>query len=115
MDSIKQTSPSLRQSAPTLEKLEDMPERNSTSGVFRAGDSDPEKVEIDKVFKTNDDGIVGDQPNDPISPLESERFFLSELMFFWTFNKGSGHLSPVVSITTEYFFWLFINNLHNTI
>ncbi len=80
MDSIKQTSPSLRQSAPTLEKLEDMPERNSTSGVFRAGDSDPEKVEIDKVFKTNDDGIVGDQPNDPISPLESERFFLSELI-----------------------------------
>ena len=32
------------------------------------------------MYKTNYDGIVGDQPNDPISPLESERFFLSELI-----------------------------------
>ena len=78
MDSIKNKhSKTVRV---TLEKLEDMSERNSTFGVFRAGDSDPEKVEIDKVSKTNDDGIVGDQPNDPISPLESERFFLSELI-----------------------------------
>ena len=80
MDSIKQTSPSLRKSSPTLEKVEDMPERNSTSGVFRAGNTDPEKIDVNKVFKTNDDGVVGNQPDDPISPLESERFFLSELI-----------------------------------
>ena len=86
-EGIIQTSPSLRRATPTLEKESDMPERNSTSGVFRAGDSDPLEVDIDKVFKRNDDGDVGTQPAEPISQLESKRFFLSELI------KGLG-LTP---------------------
>ncbi|MBR19720.1 MAG: hypothetical protein CMA64_06195 [Euryarchaeota archaeon] len=86
-EGIIQTSPSLRRATPTLEKESDMPERNSTSGVFRAGDTDPAVVDIDKVFKRNDDGDVGTQPSEPISQLESKRFFLSELI------KGLG-LSP---------------------
>ena len=90
-ESIIQSSPSLRQSSPTLEKESDMPERNSTSGVFRAGDSDPKVVEIDKVFKSNDDGKVGTQPAEPISRTESKRFFLSELI------KGLG-LDPVEAL-----------------
>ena len=90
-ESIIQSSPSLRQSSPTLTKESDMPERNSTSGVFRAGDSDPKVVEIDKVFKSNDDGKVGTQPLEPISRRESQRFFLSELI------KGLG-LDPVKAL-----------------
>ena len=90
-ESIIQASPSLRQSSPTLEKLSDMPERNSTSGVFRAGDTDPAVVDIDKVFKSNDDGKVGTQPAEPISRRESQRFFLSELI------KGLG-LDPVKAL-----------------
>ena len=90
-ESIIQSSPSLRQSSPTLTKDSDMPERNSTSGVFRAGDSDPKVVEIDKVFKSNDDGKVGTQPLEPISRRESQRFFLSELI------KGLG-LDPVKAL-----------------
>tara|TARA_Y200000002_G_scaffold136879_1_gene112840 strand:+ start:6226 stop:9012 length:2787 start_codon:yes stop_codon:yes gene_type:complete len=90
-ESIIQTSPSLRTASPTLEKESDMPERNSTSGVFRAGDSDPTEIDIDKVFKTNDDGNVGTQPAEPISQIESKRFFLSELI------KGIG-LDPVEAL-----------------
>jgi predicted chitinase len=79
-EAIIQSSPSLRRSSPTLEKESDMPERNSTSGVFRAGDTDPLDVDIDKVFKNNDDGEVGAQPAEPVSRRESQRFFLSELI-----------------------------------
>ena len=92
-ESIIQTSPSLRRSTPTLEKESDMPERNSTSGVFRAGDTDPKIVDIDKVFKSDDDGEVGAQPDEPISELESQRFFLSELI------KGLG-LDPAKALTS---------------
>tara|TARA_B100000123_G_C25740276_1_gene433558 strand:+ start:754 stop:3450 length:2697 start_codon:yes stop_codon:yes gene_type:complete len=79
-EAIIQSSPSLRRSTPTLEKQSDMPERNSTSGVFRAGDTDPADVDLDKVFKNNDDGEVGTLPSEPISRRESQRFFLSELI-----------------------------------
>ena len=79
-EAIIQSSPSLRRSSPTLEKESDMPERNSTSGVFRAGDTDPLDVDIDKVFKNDDDGEVGAQPAEPVSRRESQRFFLSELI-----------------------------------
>jgi len=90
-EAIIQSSPSLRRSSPTLEKESDMPERNSTSGVFRAGDTDPAVVDINKVFKTNDDGEVGALPAEPISRRESQRFFLSELI------KGLG-LDPVEAL-----------------
>tara|TARA_B100001287_G_scaffold138519_1_gene116637 strand:- start:4339 stop:7068 length:2730 start_codon:yes stop_codon:yes gene_type:complete len=90
-ESIIQTSPSLRRSSPTLEKISDMPERNSMSGVFRAGDTDPSVVDIDKVFKSNDDGKVGKLPDESVSTTESERFFLSELI------KGLG-LDPVKAL-----------------
>ncbi len=79
-EAIIQSSPSLRRSSPTLEKESDMPERNSTSGVFRAGDTDPLDVDLDKVFKNDDDGEVGAQPAEPVSRRESQRFFLSELI-----------------------------------
>ena len=79
-DSINSPAPEIRSQNPPLEKESDMPERNSTSGVFRAGDAEPESIDTSKIFQTNNDGTKGTQPNDPVNVEDMTRFFISELI-----------------------------------
>jgi len=92
-DSINSPAPEVRTQNSPLTKESDMPERNSTSGVFRAGDAEPESIDTGKIFQNNNDGTKGTQPNDPVNYEESTRFFISELI------KGLG-LDPAKALNS---------------